>query len=81
MLVPLSDDPTIPGICLESQMQPDSRFYGRYAKTYLCLYQYQVERPWCGLLVAPTIPEQRSCLQPTINGSRAEPGHLYNGRE
>ncbi|MGB5972539.1 MAG: hypothetical protein WBG38_04430, partial [Nodosilinea sp.] len=42
MLVPLSDDPTIPGICLESQMQPDSRFYGRYAKTYLCLYQYQV---------------------------------------
>jgi predicted transposase YdaD len=33
-------------------MQPGPRFYGRYfAETHLYLYQYQVERPWQGLLI------------------------------
>lgn len=52
LLLPQSDDPAIPVIFLEAQMQPDHRFYGRYfAETYLYLYQYQVERPWRGLLI------------------------------
>ncbi|MGB3201856.1 MAG: DUF2887 domain-containing protein [Nodosilinea sp.] len=52
LLVPRSDDPAVPVIFLEAQMQPDSRFYGRYfAETYLYLYQYQVDRPWRGLLI------------------------------
>jgi predicted transposase/invertase (TIGR01784 family) len=52
LLVPLSDDLTVPVIFLEAQMQSDSRFYGRYfAETYLYLYQYQVDRSWRGLLI------------------------------
>lgn len=52
LLLPLSDDLAVPVVFLEAQMQPDSRFYGRYfAETYLYLYQYQVDRPWRGLLI------------------------------
>lgn len=52
LLVPTSDHPSAPVIFIEAQMQPDSRFYGRFfAETYLYLYQYQVERPWRGLLI------------------------------
>jgi predicted transposase YdaD len=52
LLVPVSDDPEVPVIFLEAQMQPDPRFYGRYfAEAHLYLYQYQVERPWRGLLI------------------------------
>ncbi|MEP0929908.1 MULTISPECIES: Rpn family recombination-promoting nuclease/putative transposase [Cyanophyceae] len=51
LLLPLSDDLAVPVIFIEAQMQPDSRFYGRYfAETYY-LYQYQVDRPWRGLLI------------------------------
>ena len=33
-------------------MQPDSRFYGRYfAEVYLYLYQYEIQRPWRGLVI------------------------------
>ncbi len=52
LLMPLTENPEVPVIFLEAQMQPDNRFYGRYfAETYLYLYQYQIERPWRGLLI------------------------------
>jgi predicted transposase YdaD len=56
LLMPLTENPDVPIIFLEAQMQPDPRFYGRYfAETYLYLYQYQVERPWRGLLILQEI--------------------------
>ena len=58
LLMPLSNDPAVPVIFLEAQMQPDRRFYGRYfAEIYLYLYQYQVERPWRGLLILQSRPQ------------------------
>ncbi len=52
LLMPLTENPEVPVIFLEAQMQSDSRFYGRYfAETYLYLYQYQIQRPWRGLLI------------------------------
>jgi predicted transposase YdaD len=56
--MPQSEDPEIPVIFLEAQMQPDSRFYGRYfAELFLYLYQYRIERPWRGLLILQS-PQQ-----------------------
>jgi predicted transposase/invertase (TIGR01784 family) len=58
LLMPQSEDPEIPVIFLEAQMQPDSRFYGRYfAELFLYLYQYRIERPWRGLLILQS-PQQ-----------------------
>ncbi|MBL1210555.1 DUF2887 domain-containing protein [Geminocystis sp. GBBB08] len=52
LLTPLSDNPNLPLIFLEAQMQKDTKFYGRYfAETFLYLYQYEVKRPWNGLLI------------------------------
>ena len=52
LLTPLSDDPKLPLIFLEAQMQRDSDFYGRYfAELFLYLYQYKIKRPWQGLLI------------------------------
>jgi predicted transposase/invertase (TIGR01784 family) len=52
LLMPLTDNPEVPVIFIEAQMQADQRFYGRYfAETHLYLYQYQIERPWRGLLI------------------------------
>jgi len=52
LLIPQSEDLTAPLIFVEAQMQPDSRFYGRYfAEVYLYLYQYEVQRPWRGLVI------------------------------
>ncbi|GAB4215703.1 MAG: hypothetical protein OHK0012_16440 [Synechococcales cyanobacterium] len=52
LLMPLTADPSVPVIFIEAQMQADPRFYGRYfAETHLYLYQYQIERPWRGLLI------------------------------
>jgi predicted transposase YdaD len=52
LLMPLTENPEVPVIFLEAQMQSDNRFYGRYfAETYLYLYQYQIQRPWKGLLI------------------------------
>ena len=52
LLVPTVENPNAPVIFIEAQMQPDSRFYGRFfAEIYLYLYQYQVDRPWRGLLI------------------------------
>ena len=52
LLIPQSEDLTAPLIFVEAQMQPDSRFYGRYfAEVYLYLYQYEIQRPWRGLVI------------------------------
>lgn len=52
VLTPLSDEPSLPLVFLEAQMQPDRKFYGRYfAELFLYLYHYQVNRPWYGLLI------------------------------
>jgi len=52
LLLPQSEDPAAPLIFVEAQMQPDSRFYGRYfAAVYLYLYQYEIQRPWRGLVI------------------------------
>jgi predicted transposase/invertase (TIGR01784 family) len=52
LLTPIRDDLSLPLIFLEAQMQRDTRFYGRYfAEIFLYLHQYEVKRPWYGLLI------------------------------
>ncbi|MEB3175689.1 MAG: DUF2887 domain-containing protein [Cyanobacteriota bacterium] len=52
VLYPQSDDPTMPVIFLEVQMQRDEGFYGRYfAEIFLYLQQYPTLHPWQGLLI------------------------------
>ncbi|PPT10730.1 hypothetical protein CKA32_000722 [Geitlerinema sp. FC II] len=54
VLVPLGDDPGLPLVFLEAQMQTDPGFYRRFfAQVFLYLEQYQVTRPWRGLLLFP----------------------------
>jgi predicted transposase YdaD len=54
LLVPLGDDPSLPLVFLEAQMQGDPGFYRRFfAQVFLYLEQYQVTRPWRGLLLFP----------------------------
>ena len=55
VFIPVSDDPRIPIVFAEAQMQSDPRFYGRYfSQLFQYLYQYQVERDWQGLLILPS---------------------------
>ena len=52
ILTPVENDPNLPLVFLEAQMQPDPDFYGRYfAEIYLYLKQYKIIRPWRGLLI------------------------------
>ncbi|MDB9475471.1 DUF2887 domain-containing protein, partial [Dolichospermum circinale] len=52
ILTPVENDPHLPLVFLEAQMQPDTDFYGRYfAEIYLYLKQYKIIRPWRGLLI------------------------------
>ena len=52
ILTPVENDPNLPIVFLEAQMQPDRDFYGRYfAEIYLYLKQYKIIRPWRGLLI------------------------------
>lgn len=54
VLLPLGDDPSLPLVFLEAQMQTDPGFYRRFfAQVFLYLEQYQVIRPWRGLLLFP----------------------------
>ncbi len=54
LFVPLGDDPSLPLVFLEAQMQGDPGFYRRFfAQVFLYLEQYQVTRPWRGLLLFP----------------------------
>jgi predicted transposase YdaD len=73
LLIPQSGDPAAPLIFVEAQMQPDSRFYGRYfAEIYLYLYQYEVQRPWRGLVI---LQSRQQAL-----GSDVPYGDLASGR-
>jgi predicted transposase YdaD len=73
LLLPQSGDPAAPLIFVEAQMQPDSRFYGRYfAEIYLYLYQYEVQRPWRGLVI---LQSRQQAL-----GSDVPYGDLASGR-
>jgi predicted transposase YdaD len=73
LLIPQSADPTAPLIFVEAQMQLDSRFYGRYfAEIYLYLYQYEVQRPWRGLVI---LQSRQQAL-----GSDVPYGDLASGR-
>lgn len=52
VLTPISDDPDLPIIFLESQMQRDPEFYSRYfSGLFLYLHQYKITRLWRGLLI------------------------------
>ena len=52
ILTPVGNDPNLPIVFLEAQMQPDTDFYGRYfAEIYLYLKQYKIIRPWRGVLI------------------------------
>ena len=52
LLTPISDDPDLPIIFLEAQMQRDPEFYSRYfSGLFLYLHQYKVTRLWRGLLI------------------------------
>ena len=52
MFSPISDDPKVPLVFAEAQMQIDENFYGRYfAEIFLYLEQYNVKSTWRGLLI------------------------------
>ncbi|MDB9305606.1 DUF2887 domain-containing protein [Nodularia spumigena CS-591/12] len=52
VLTPIGDDINLPIVFLEAQMQPDKGFYGRYfAEVCLYLKQYNISRPWRGLII------------------------------
>ena len=55
IFTPLSDDPLVPMVFAEAQMQTDENFYRRFfAEIFLYLEQYKVCRPWRGLLIFPS---------------------------
>jgi predicted transposase YdaD len=52
LLTPVSDNPDLPIIFLEAQMQRDQEFYGRYfSGLFLYLHQYKITKLWRGLLI------------------------------
>jgi predicted transposase YdaD len=52
VFMPVSEDPLVPIIFAEAQMQTDEQFYGRYfAQLFVHLYQYRVSRDWRGLMI------------------------------
>ena len=52
LFMPESDDPMVPMVFAEAQMQSDEGFYGRYfSQLFLYLNQYQTKRDWRGLLI------------------------------
>ncbi len=78
LLLPLSDDLAVPVIFIEAQMQPDSRFYGRYfAETYLYLYQYQVNRPWRGLLILQSRQQSLGSEAPYVDLLEGKVQRIY----
>ncbi|MFM7559389.1 Rpn family recombination-promoting nuclease/putative transposase, partial [Cylindrospermopsis raciborskii] len=55
IFTPVTDDPTVPIVFAEVQMQTDKNFYRRFfAEIFLYLKQYEVNRPWQGLLILPS---------------------------
>ncbi|WP_324632573.1 Rpn family recombination-promoting nuclease/putative transposase [Phormidium sp. CCY1219] len=52
LLTPVSDDVNLPLVFLEAQMESDRRFYARYfSSIFGYLLQYDITRPWQGLLI------------------------------
>ncbi len=52
VFTPVDLDLSLPIVFIEAQMQPDVGFYGRFfAEVHVYLHQYQVIRPWRGLLI------------------------------
>ncbi len=52
LLTPVEDNPNLPLIFLEAQMQKDSEFYSRYfAGLFLYLHQYKIKQSWRGLII------------------------------
>jgi predicted transposase/invertase (TIGR01784 family) len=52
LLTPISDNPDLPLVFLEAQMQKDSEFYSRFfCGLFVYLHQYKVARFWRGLLI------------------------------
>ncbi|UWU45331.1 Protein of unknown function (DUF2887) [Limnospira platensis C1] len=48
----MGDDPDLPLVFVEAQMQADRGFYGRFfQEVFMYLRQYEVSRPWRGLLI------------------------------
>ncbi|MFM6791372.1 MAG: DUF2887 domain-containing protein [Dolichospermum sp.] len=55
LLTPVDENPDLPLVFLEAQMQDDQRFYGRYFRgIFTYLDQYQTFRQWRGLLILPS---------------------------
>ncbi|WP_265583496.1 DUF2887 domain-containing protein [Synechocystis salina] len=55
VFVPISNDPMVPMVFAEAQMQTDEDFYGRFfASVFLYLRQYKIRRAWRGLLILPS---------------------------
>jgi predicted transposase YdaD len=52
LLTPVSDNPDLPLIFLEAQMQKDTEFYSRYfTGLFVYLHQYKITQIWRGLLI------------------------------
>jgi predicted transposase YdaD len=78
LLTPVAEDLSLPLVFLEAQMQRDPRFYGRYfAEIFLYLYQYEVPRPWYGLLILPSRSEKLGSDVPYQSLLGAQVKRLY----
>ena len=54
VLVPTTDDPTLPVGFLEAQFQPDTHFYGRwFTELFIYLYRQPLQRPWRAIAIFP----------------------------
>ena len=52
LLTPISDNPDLPLVFLEAQMQKDSEFYSRFfCGLFVYLHHYKVTKFWRGLLI------------------------------
>ncbi|MDK2413114.1 DUF2887 domain-containing protein, partial [Aphanizomenon sp. PH219] len=52
VFTPVSNNPMIPMVFAEAQMQSDSGFYGRYfSQLFVHINQYTVKQDWRGLLI------------------------------
>lgn len=65
LLTPIGDDPSLPLVFLEAQMQGDPGFYRRFfGEIFLYLEQYEVTRPWRGCCSFPVVPWSLASKRP-----------------
>jgi len=67
-----------PVVFVEAQMQPDSGFYRRFfAEVYVYLHQYQMERPWRGLLILASRSQRLGSEKPYFEQLQEQVQRFY----